>query len=193
MMDVFALSYVVLWGFVIVEGVAIFLLAHSLGTVYLSTRDGISRDGLAIGSRAPEFEAEDAEGGRRPLKSFLGKWLVLVFAAPTCQICWRLTPNLPALRKDIDGHADVLLLLRGDRDAAREYQRAIHDTLPVFAIGKRGVAEHYKVRVSPFVHILDPAGVIRAKGLVNSVENIEHLLYEAGMRHPRLAAHAEVD
>ena len=56
----------------------------------------------------------------------------------------------------------------------------------------KGVAEQYKVRVSPFAHILDPEGVVRAKGLVNDREGVEHLLSDAGMKHLALEKHLPV-
>jgi peroxiredoxin len=187
-MDGVSLSYLVLWAIVIAQGFALLLMFRSMGTVFLASREGISRDGLRIGSKAPVFTAYDASGAKS-LTEFLGKWLVLVFAAPTCEICLSLLPGLERLQSDVADDVDVLILLRGDPSVAESYRQATRTTLPVLAIGDHGIAERYSVRVSPFVHVLDATGMIRAKGLVNTVENVAHQLYEAGLRGEQIGSH----
>jgi hypothetical protein len=187
-MDLVSVSYAVLWIVVLIQGFALILVFRSMGTVFLASRDGISRDGLKVGTKAPMFVGS-SNGQPRSLAEFIGKWLVLVFAAPTCQICLQVLPDLGRLRDDLGDEVDILLLLRADADVAVDYQRSTGTTLPVLAIGQHGVAERYLVRVSPFVHVLDPDGMIRAKGLVNTVENVAHLLYEGGLRNERIGVH----
>ena len=190
-MDLFGLTHVALWIVVVTQGVILFLLLRSVGTVFLNTGEGVSRDGVSVGTRAPDFTAIDAAGTNRSLRDYLGRWTVLIFASPTCQICWRLVPKLREFRQAVRDQVEVLLLLRADHEVAAAYETTTAGALPVLAIGTRGAAEKYKVRVSPFIHVLDPAGVVRAKGLVNTVENVEHLLYDAGVRHKRIQAHGE--
>jgi len=191
-MDFFSISYAVLWTVVLVEGVALLLVLRSVGTIFLNTREGISRDGLSIGSMAPDIDATDAGGVPRSFREFRGRWLVLVFASPTCTICLKLVPDLRALRSALGSEAEILVALRADgEEVASAYERATGEAAPVFAIGTKAGTEKYKVRVSPFVNVVDPQGILRAKGLVNTVENVEHLLFEAGVRHPRVMAHAQ--
>ncbi len=187
-MDLVSISYVALWIIVITQGIALVLVFRSVGTVFLASREGIYRDGLQIGTKAPLFRAYE-HGEERSLGDYVGKWLVLVFAAPACQICLNLIPGLEILREDLGKEAEVLILLRAGDEVAADYRQITNTTMPVLAIGQRGVAEQWLVRVSPFAHILDPSGVIKAKGLVNTVENVTHLLYEAGMRHDRVGEH----
>jgi methylamine dehydrogenase accessory protein MauD len=186
--DVISISYVVLWIVVLAQGAALVLVFRSVGSVFLASREGISRDGLKLGKRAPGFVGFDGERSRS-LDEFVGKWLVLVFAAPTCQICLKMLPELGRLRDDLADQVEVLVLLRGDEAVVEEYRESTKTALPLLAVGLHGVAERYSVRVSPFAHVLDPAGVIRAKGLINTIENVAHQLYEAGLRDERIGVH----
>jgi peroxiredoxin len=189
-MDLVSVSYVVLWIVVLTQGFAIVLMFRSVGTVFLASREGISRDGLKVGKRAPSFVAYDGTTSHE-LREYLGKWLVMVFAAPTCQICLSLLPGLGKLGTELADQVDILILLRGEPEVVAEYRAATRTDLPVLAIGLHGVAERYSVRVSPFVHVLDADGIIRAKGLINTVENVQHQLYEAGLRDDRVGSHVQ--
>lgn len=191
-MDAFAVSYVALWAVVLLEGIALLLVLRGVGTIFLNTREGINRDGLPLGSQTPDLVATDASGRQRSFGEFRGRWLVLIFASPTCQICLKLVPELQDLRADLGADVEVLVALRADGpEVASEYERLTLGAAPVLAVGTRAASDKYKVRVSPFVNVVDPDGVLRAKGLVNSIDNVDHLMYEAGIRHPRTMVHAQ--
>jgi hypothetical protein len=53
----------------------------------------------------------------------------------------------------------------------------------VIAIPDAVATRKYRVRVSPYATVIDPNGVVRAKGLVDRVEHIEHMLHDAGLRN----------
>jgi peroxiredoxin len=188
--DLWTASYIALWILVLVEGLVLVLVLRSVATIFLSDRDAISRDGIAVGRRAPAFEGIDSTGNKTALADLLGQWVVLIFAAPACQICMKLVPQLTNLRDALKGEAKILVALRADAEVVADYEYATGGVLPVLAIGNRRVAERYNVRVSPFVHVLDARGVVRAKGLVNDTDQLEHLLMEAGIQHEIVARHS---
>ena len=67
MIDLFGVSYVVLWLIVLVLAVAVIVLAHALGTLYLGSREAIERDGLTDrGARAGVCRARPC-GDDRPI------------------------------------------------------------------------------------------------------------------------------
>lgn len=189
-MDFWSISYLALWVLVIVQGIVLLVVLRTLGSFMLSTREAIERDGLAIGTRAPVFVAEDATGSEVRLSDVLGKWLVLLFAFPACRICRELLPDMGTLSRELGSEARVLLLLRGSLDDLRLLLEQENPTIESWAIGHHGVAERFRVRVSPFVHVIDPAGNVKAKGLVNNREAVEHLLRDAGFTHPTAVKHA---
>lgn len=188
-MEFFWISYMMLWLLVVAEGIAIVVLTRTLGSMLLGTRDAIERDGLEPGTVAPEFEATDPNGQRVALAEMLGKWLVLIFAYPSCRICRSMLPSLAELDSRLGGAAKLIVLLRASSEDAALYASELKSAVPMFAIGQHGVAERYRVRVSPFVHVVDPDGIVRAKGLVNEAHHIEHLLSEAGFEHAVASRH----
>lgn len=188
-MDLVAISYLLLWALVLVNSAIILVLLKTFGSFYLGTRQGINRDGLPIGSKAPVFEGDLVAGGRMGLNDLRGKWLVLFFAAPSCDDCYRLLPSLTALRDDLGRLLNLAIMFQGSVEEARAIPHLQGSTLPIIAIGRHGVAERYRVRVSPFVQVLDAEGVVREKGLANSRESLEHLLGQAGVDHPLTQRH----
>lgn len=171
-MDLFAISYAAVWALVIVEGVAIVVLTRTLGSMLLGSRDAIERDGLEIGTPAPDFRAAGIAGADVRLSELRGGRVVLVFAYPSCRICREMLGSLGALERRLAGVARVMVLLRASQQQAAVYVREMDPSVPVLAIGGRGTADEYRVRVSPFVHVVDPEGVVRAKGLVNGAYHI---------------------
>ena len=189
-MDPFLISYFVLWLVVLTEGVVIVVLARTIGSLMLSRREAVDRDGLQPGVKAPDFIGEGVGGGQFLLSQMRGRWVVLLMAAPACSICHRLLPALAPVARELGTDVAMFVLLRSDAQVARAHADTWGQHFPLVAIGEHGVADSYRVRVSPFAHVIDPQGYVRAKGLVNTAENVEHLLYEAGFRHPRLESHA---
>jgi methylamine dehydrogenase accessory protein MauD len=190
-MDAFGASYVVLWTLVIAEGVAIFVLLRAVGSIFLGGREAIERDGLPLGAVAPPFEAHDAAGRPVQLAHLLGRWSVLIFASPSCGICRELLPTVQSLSRDLGGAADISVLLRGEVEDARLMQESLAGPIRILAIGRNGIAQRYRVRVSPYAQVLDASGRVRAKGLVNTRDHVEHLLSSAGLEHRALDRHLE--
>ena len=189
-MDLWAISYVVLWLLVIAEAVVLLVLLRAFGSMYLGSRDAIERDGLRLGTRAPDFTATAIDGTSVPLASLLDRWAVLVFAEPGCPICEEMGPQLTRLARELADRARVVLLVRRSAELMRASPLASFSNVAALAIGAHGTADEYRVRVSPYVHVLDPEGVVRGKGLVNERKHVEHILYQAGFRDPVVNSHA---
>ena len=82
----------------------------------------------------------------------------MAFTSPTCEVCAELRPSLDALRRqyrDIGVH--VLDLDDGTR--------------PTFA--------SFNVRSTPYLVAVDADGVVRGRGVANSLEQAEELIVEA--------------
>jgi hypothetical protein len=187
-MDLGTIAYITLWLIVIVEGVALVVLTRTFGAMILGTRDAIERDGLKLGTVAPRFVATDTEGVQASSSGLFVGWTVAIFASASCRICREMLPALADLSEKLADQARVVILLRGSPEEARTLPVA--GRVEVFAIGAHGIAEQYRVRVSPYVNIIDPAQVVRAKGLADASEHIEHLLREAGFEHPVVMRHS---
>jgi methylamine dehydrogenase accessory protein MauD len=168
MEGIWLISYIVLWLFVIALGVLVLLLYRQLGIMYLGTAEGVSRDGLARGARAPDFSLTDQYGQPQRLSSYRGTPVLLLFGSPHCSPCRILLPQLHDWARQ---HSDIKVLWLNSA-SAEESKRFVEETgatLPVAPYSpEENLLDKYKVRVTPFLFIVDENGVVRAKGLVNS-------------------------
>ena len=176
-----AASYVVLWALVVVLGIVVVALARQIGTLHLrlGPRGALEMDdeGPPLGEAPPAIETEDSAG--RPVTiGGPGHAQLLLFVSPGCMVCEQVLPAVPAIAQTSKLHPVVVT------DVDR------HETSSAFA-GKRvgatlvpglDVAQSYSVPGTPYVVVLDEMGVVRAKGTVNNLEQMEGLVGSAERR-----------
>jgi methylamine dehydrogenase accessory protein MauD len=166
-------SYIVLWLIVLVMGVLVFLLYRQLGIMYLGSAEGVSRDGLEKGTKAPDFRLNDQYGNTHALSQYRGKPVVLLFGSPHCNPCRAL---LPQLHDWAAAHpeAAVLWLNATSEDESLKFVSDTGATLPVLPHSpETNLMDRYRVRVTPFMFLLDEGGVVRTKGLVNTKSGLD--------------------
>jgi hypothetical protein len=108
-----------------------------------------------LGEPVPAVDARGADGAPLVVGGPGARRLVL-FSSPTCTVCREVAPALPAAA----GAADLIPQVVQDTDAER-----IVD-----------------VPGTPFLLVLDEMGVVRGKGTVNNLEQVEGLVDTAGRR-----------
>jgi methylamine dehydrogenase accessory protein MauD len=168
MEGIWLVSYVVLWIFVVGLAVLVLLLYRQLGIMYLGTAEGVSRDGLAKGTRAPDFSLTDQYGHKQQLSSYKGRPVLLLFGSPHCSPCRMLLPQLHEWARQ---HQDisVIWLNSASPEESSRFVSETGATLPVAPYEPDdNLLDKYKVRVTPFMFMVDENGIIRTKGLVNS-------------------------
>jgi methylamine dehydrogenase accessory protein MauD len=172
-------SNVVLWIVVVALLVVVLALTRQLGVLHERiTPVGalMLNKGLAVGERAPTVEVQDLEGGHLSVGSPRsdGKSTLLLFVSPTCPVCKSLLPIVKSSGKDERSWLDIILASDGNPDEHREYVRANGlSSVPYVVSAPLGMT--YQVNRLPFAALLDEAGVLRARGLVNSREHLESL------------------
>jgi methylamine dehydrogenase accessory protein MauD len=177
-------SYIVLWAVVLFQGGLIFLLLRQMGVMYLGTGQGVARDGLAPGQRAPDFTLPDVAGATVSLADFQGLPLLLVFGSPNCAPCKLLIPDLNVFAHERREELRVLFLSRGALEDTRQFVSEAGAEVPVATHPDDELSDKYKARVTPFAFLIDGEGVIRAKGLANNREHLEMLLRAASEEPP---------
>jgi methylamine dehydrogenase accessory protein MauD len=168
MEGIWLVSYIILWVLVLGLGLLVLLLYRQLGIMYLGSAEGVSRDGLAKGTTAPDFSLTDQYGNVQRLSSYRGRPVLLVFGSPGCTPCRTLLPQLEEWAED---HRDmgIIWLNAAPRDETLKYASDMGATVPVVAhVPDDKVADRYKVRVTPFSFMIDENGIVRTKGLVNT-------------------------
>jgi methylamine dehydrogenase accessory protein MauD len=178
-MTALAISNIVLWIVVLGLLAVVLALTRQLGVLHerISPVGALMLNrGLAVGEKAPAVDVDDLNGSRLKVGSPRtdGKSTLLLFVSPTCPVCKTLLPIVKSSGKDERDWLDVILASDGDPDEHREFARANGlSGVPYVVSAPLGIT--YQVSRLPFAALLDEAGVLRARGLVNSREHLESL------------------
>jgi methylamine dehydrogenase accessory protein MauD len=181
-----AASYAALWLLVVVLFIVVVALARQIGTLHLrlGPRGALEMDdeGPALGEAPEAVDTRDIE--ERPVTiGGPGSAQVLLFVSPGCMLCEQVLPSLPAIASSNDLVPYVLT----DVDATEAALTFGPKRLPAPVVPAQGIASAYQVPGTPYVVVLDRHGVVRAKGTVNNLEQMEGLI-DTGRRR---AAEAE--
>ncbi len=176
-----AASYVILWLLVIVLCVVVVALARQVGTLHLrlGPRGALEMDdeGPPIGDAPVAAELTGIDG--RPVEvGGPGGAQVLLFVSPGCHLCEAVLPSIgvAARAKDID---PIVLV---DADPLEAKHLFEHRKLGAAVASGTQLAAAYGVPGTPYVVVLDGLGVVRAKGTVNNLEQLEGLIDTAVQR-----------
>ena len=168
MEGIWLVSYIVLWAIVLVLILLVILLYRQLGIMYLGSAEGVSRDGLAPGAKAPDFSLADQYGNVQRLGDYRGKPTVLLFGSPHCSPCRILLPQLHDWAK-AHPEVGVLWLNAASEEESLKMVSDTGATLPIVPYTpQENLMDKYRVRVTPFMFLVDESGIVKVKGLVNT-------------------------
>ncbi len=168
MEGIWLISYIVLWALVIVLILLVILLYRQLGIMYLGSAEGVSRDGLTPGVKAPDFSLKDQYDNPQRLSDYRGRPTVLLFGSPHCSPCRILLPQLHDWSK-AHPEVGVLWLNAASEEESLKFVSDTGSTLPIAPYTpQENLMDKYKVRVTPFMFLIDESGVVKVKGLVNT-------------------------
>lgn len=177
-------SYVVLWLLVVLLSVVVVALARQVGTLHLrmGPRGALEVDdeGPALGEAPEAVSAIDLDG-RDVVVGGPGEPQLLLFVSPGCPVCRDILPSVPAAAR-AGRLTPYAISDAGTEDTARSYR---HDRPGVALIPAPEVARDYGVPGTPYAVVLDVLGVVRAKGTVNTLEQLEGLVDTARSRLER--------
>jgi methylamine dehydrogenase accessory protein MauD len=175
-------SYVALWILVAALSLAVVALARQVGTLHLrlGPRGALEMDeeGPPLGEAPPAVDLPGADG-RTVTVGGPGSRQLVLFVSPDCPICREVLPSIPAAAR-ASGVTPVVI-----SDAEGEPG---HIGFPAgtAAVTAPAVAADYRVPGTPYAVVLDALGVVRSKGTVNSLEQLEGLIDTAGRRSEEL-------
>jgi methylamine dehydrogenase accessory protein MauD len=152
-------AFVAQWILVLVLCVVVVALARQVGTLHLRLGPRgaleIDEEGPPLGEAIPARHALAADGGSVVIGGTGARRLVL-FSSPTCIVCREVAPAVPVAAQA----AGLEPVIVQDPDAERKFD----------------------VPGTPFALVLDELGLVRAKGTVNSLEQVEGLVDTAERR-----------
>jgi peroxiredoxin len=139
------------------------------------------RQGLPVGTPAPDFELPDLTGGRRKLSDFRGRDLLLIFFNAKCGFCTKMAADLAALPLDCgNGRAVPVVITTGDADENRKLVEQYGIRCTVLLQEQMEVASQYRAQGTPMGYRIDAAGRIASDLTVGA----EPLLQLAADRNP---------
>ena len=154
-----AAAFVVQWVLLAVLAVVVVALARQIGVLQLRLAPvgalEVDDEGPPLGE-APEARAARTPDGSSTLVGGPGNGRLVAFVSDSCPICEQVAPSLPAAA----------------RASGLELQVVSDPDLEVA----------YRVPGVPFVVVLDELGLVRSKGTVNSLEQVEGLVDTARHR-----------
>jgi methylamine dehydrogenase accessory protein MauD len=173
------ISVIVLWIVVLSLLAVVFALTRQLGVLHerIAPVGALMLNrGLAVGEPAPAVDVVDLDGTNIRLGAARadGKSTLLLFVSPTCPVCKSLLPIVKSSGKHERDWLDIVLASDGNPDEHRDYVRAnAIGNVPYVLSAPLGMT--YQVSRLPFAALVDEAGILRARGLVNSREHLESL------------------
>lgn len=175
-------SYVSLWVLVVVLSLVVVALARQVGLLHLrlGPRGALEIDdeGPPLGE-APEAVRAPALDGRTVTVGGPGKSQLILFVSPGCPVCREVLPSLPAVAR-VARVAPVVV-----SDAGADETPHAYGDLGIPVVPAPDVAQAYQVPGTPYAVVTDVMGVIRAKGTVNNLEQMEGLVDTARRRLER--------
>lgn len=150
MNGIWLVSYLLLWATVLTLGVVVVALLRQVGVLH--TR--VAPMGVHFAGEGPELDqpappVESIDYGAVP-------YTLLAFTSPTCEICATLKPGLDRLS---GGYEEV------------DLQIIDHGTDP-------STFNRFRVRSTPYLVAIDSSGLVRSRGVANTLDQAEEMLAE---------------
>ena len=180
MTEALVISQIVLWILMLVMAGLQLALLRQIGVLHerIAPMGALTIDkGPKEGETAPIFELTDL-GRRRvtiggPGERGLGT--LLFFLSPTCPVCKKMLPILKSLAASEEKSLRIVLASDGEREEHERFVTAQNLGDFPFVLS-RELGMTYRVAKLPYAVLIDEAGVVRAKGLINTREHLESLL-----------------
>jgi len=180
MIQALVVSNIVLWLVVVVMGFVILALVRQIGVLVerVAPAGALAvQEGAQVGDAAPRLAVESLAGKRLEIGAPRDdeRSTLLFFLSPDCPVCESILPALRSLARHEASRLDVVLASdgkRGDHEAFVDAQGL--GELPYLLSTELGIA--YGVSKLPFAALIDAAGTLRSRGLVNNREHLESLL-----------------
>jgi methylamine dehydrogenase accessory protein MauD len=178
-MSALAISNVVLWIVVLALLALLLALTRQIGVLHerISPVGALMiNKGLTVGEKVPLVDVSDLSGQALKVGAPRSDGLstLLLFVSPTCPVCESLLPVLQSSRKQEKSWLHIVLASDGDLATQREFVRG-HGLAEFQYVVSAPLGMTYQVSRLPFAALVDAAGILRARGLVNSREHLESL------------------
>jgi len=187
-MDAMTLSVALLWLAVIVLALLLWALSRQVGVLFERVAPMgalVTEAGPAVGQPSPSFQLRGIQSEAVNIGGTAEQPTLLFFLSPECPVCKKLVPVLKALVRDEKRALRVVLASDGEAASHLQFVREQGlGALPYVLSTDLGMS--YRVSRLPYAVLLRHDGVVAAKGLVNSREQLDSLLNAHDMGTPTI-------
>lgn len=185
MVEALVVSNIVLWIAVVLLSLLVYALVRQVGVLHERVAPAgalMIGKGPNVGDAAPLQAAEGLDGAPRTVGGPAedGRSTLLFFLSPTCPVCKQLLPALDAIGRSEAGWLRVVLVGEGTQEEHAPFVKE-HGLGRFEYVLSPVVGITYQVGKLPYAVLVDGAGILRARGLVNTREHLESL-FEAQER-----------
>lgn len=158
--------------------VVVLAMARQIGILYerVAPMGALILDqGPKVGTQAPQMSVPTLNGQDVSIGYTSDKSTLLFFLSPSCPVCKKLLPIIHSLRKAEHSWLGVVFASDGDVLEHQAFARgSAIGGIPYALSGDLG--RRFQVGKLPYAVLIGPDGIVRAKGLVNSREQLESLI-----------------
>ena len=176
-MTALVIANIVLWIAVLALLFGLYALARQVGILYerVAPMGALMIDaGPRVGQPLSPFALQDVRGTAVTVGGTQSASTLLFFLSPTCPVCKKLIPVLKSIRASEGNWLRVVLASDGEQPEHLAFLRQAG--LGEFDyVLSRELGMHLQIGKLPYAVLLDQQGTLRAKGLVNSREQLESL------------------
>lgn len=170
-------SVFALWFLLLFNSFLMILLFRQFGEVYLSSGEGISRDGLQAGEKLPEYKCYSLiREQETSLPETITKPALLAFVSPDCKPCLELLDDWRNAQLSFKNDIDFILIWQGDKKKVLSLMKEKQLAGEVLWDKTEEISYLFKIRVTPFAFAVDKEGRVVDKGLCGSKKQIDIFL-----------------
>jgi len=184
MTEALIISNVLSWGAVIALVLAVLALSRQVGILYerIAPMGALMMDaGPGVGSPAPRMTIASLGGGMVQIGASAPQSTLLFFLSPTCPVCKKLLPIIKSIQRAEAPWLRVVLASDGEQPEHEVFRRKAGLTeFPYLLSNELGM--NFRIAKLPYAVLIDGQGTVRAKGLVNSREQLDSLFTAGELR-----------
>jgi methylamine dehydrogenase accessory protein MauD len=178
MSEALFISQVLLWILMIVMAAVQLAVLRQIGVIHerIAPMGALNFDkGPKEGETTPQFDLIDLMKRRVRIPGTDSRSMLLFFLSPSCPVCKKMLPILGSIARAESGWLSVVLASDGEPSEHEQFVKAHKlEAFPYVLSQELGMT--YRVGKLPYAVLIDEAGVVRAKGLINTREHLESLI-----------------
>jgi len=166
------------WTLLFALGFLVIIMYRQVGFLQQLKDQGSEREGLPLGEKAPAFDYTPVKGSVNAAARFepAGKWSLLVFADPACVTCQNTLLALERMSPKLARTMRVLVATTAEPAQIGAVDAFRTAPVEIGRVSSDVLSRLYHTGVTPFGHVIDPEGKVRARGIATDESSIRQMV-----------------